>query len=413
MIPNCDKLKKLIGFLKSIQVEPVLLVYMFSSSLSSPTEEGLLYQKVCLTLYNQAFCTDYFSNFIHYNQKYNIHKKSINENQTEFNNNQPIFEHHPNYEEDRIQREASKWIMYTNMAMAIPSVITTLMYGAWSDSVSRKYPIMLSLIGLLISTSCYLLISFNIEKYPLKMFLLPNFMYGLFGASNTLFSSIFSYVSYSSDENNRTQRLAFLESCIMIGGSFGLGISGVLIEKFGFFIVFLVVFFCILINMLYTSLVVKDIRPDVDSDMIISQANNEDSKNNVLKNFVTFNYLKETLSVCFTYRANNANFYIFLFICSFMLSSFVTSGESSIAYLYLRRSSIALTQTEYGYYRSARTFLLGISLLIVLPVFKRILNVSDMFCIVIGTVSRSIIDIIYAFAVEKYQIFLSNFCYLY
>jgi hypothetical protein len=90
----------------------------------------------------------------------------------------------------------------------------------------------------------------------------------------------------------------------------------------------------------------------------------------------------------------------------------VTSGESSIAYLYLRKSSISLTQAEYGYYRAARTFLLGISLLIILPILKNRLNLSDSICIVIGTISRSIVDLIYAFANKKYQIFLSKYVHI-
>ena len=404
------KWDKIINFLRLLQVEPVLLVYMFSSSLSGPTEEGLLYKKVCLEHYDKIFCTDYFTNIINPVEEYNINKRSVEQNLTRLiNMKQQAF----NFEkkEDRIQREASKWIMYTNMAIAIPSFVTTLMFGAWSDSVNRKYPIMVSLIGLSISNLFYLLISYEIEKYPLWLFLIPNFLFGLFGSSNTLFSSIFSYVSYASNERNRTIRLAFLESCIMIGGSIGLGVSGVIIQKFGFFVVFLVIFTSIWITIIYTLVNVKDIRwsaPfNLDNAPIMYEMTSKNSKNFFIK-LLTLTYFKETLSVCFVKRPNNINKCILLLVSIFMLSSFVTSGEASIAYLYLRKSSIALTQTEYGYYRSARTFLLGISLLLILPIFKKLLNVSDLFCIIIGTISRSIMDLMYAFANKKYQIFLST-----
>jgi MFS family permease len=411
-------MKKTITLIRLLQVEPVLLIYMFSSSLSSPTEEGLLYKKVCLEYFDKIFCNDYFRNLIDEVEKYKIHKTDLELNLTILtNSNSYLKTKNFNFEkrEDKIQREASKWIMYTNMAISVPSFITTLMFGAWSDSVNRKYPIMLSLIGLSISNLVYLLLSYDIEKYPLKLILLPNVLFGLFGSSNTLFSAIFSYVSYSSNENNRTVRLAFLESCIMIGGSIGLGISGLIIHKFGFFITFFIVLNCISLTIAYTLLNVKDIRPSIEFNMekipIINDLPSTNSKNVLIKLF-TFSYFKETLSVCFTKRSDSVNLCIFLLVSLFMLSSFVTSGESSIAYLYLRKSSISLTQAEYGYYRAARTFLLGISLLIILPILKNRLNLSDSICIVIGTISRSIVDLIYAFANKKYQIFLSKYVYI-
>ena len=408
-------MKKIITFLRLLQVEPVLFIYMFSSSLSSPTEEGLLYKKVCLEYFDKIFCNDYFTNLIDRVEKYKIHKSDKELNFTYFKNADTRLKTGNFYfenREDKIQREASKWIMYTNMAISLPSFITTLMFGAWSDSVNRKYPIMLSLIGLSISNLFYLLLSYDIEKYPLNLILLPNFLFGLFGSSNTLFSSIFSYVSYSSNENNRTIRLAFLESCIMIGGSIGLGISGLAIHKLGFFITFFIVQNFIWLTIAYTLLNVKDIQPSIEFNFekipMMNDMPSINSKNVLIKLF-TFSYLKETLSVCFIKRSKSVNLYIFLLVSLFMLSSFVTSGESSIAYLYLRKSSISLTQAEYGYYRALRTFFLGISLLIILPIFKKKLNLSDSICILIGTISRSVVDLIYAFANKKYQIFLSMF----
>ena len=241
-----DKLINLIKLIRSIQVEPILLLYMFSSSLSNPTEEGLLYHKVCLTHFDKFFCTDYFSNILNNIQKYTIHKKNIVENETNLLLETKSKNFHKSFhkfrhlsfqtKEDQIQREASKWIMYTNIAMAIPSIITTLVFGAWSDSVNRKYPIMLSLIGLFISNLFHMLISFNVDKYPLEIFLVPNIIFGLFGASSTIFSSIFSYISHSTNKNSRILRLAFSESCIMIGGAIGFAASGIIIQKLGFYV---------------------------------------------------------------------------------------------------------------------------------------------------------------------------------
>ena len=83
-------------------------------------------------------------------------------------------------------------------------------------------------------------------------------------------------------------------------------------------------------------------------------------------------------------------------------------GESSIVYLYLKKSPLDFSQSLYGIFRGLKSFSLGWGLLVILPILRYIFNISDMTCVILGTLSKCASDFLYAIDHSKMIIFLSR-----
>lgn len=90
-----------------------------------------------------------------------------------------------------------------------------------------------------------------------------------------------------------------------------------------------------------------------------------------------------------------------------IVDSFVLLGESSIVYLYLKKSPLNFSQSLYGIYRGLKSFSLGLGLLLILPILRYVFNISDITCVILGTLSKCASDFLYAMDQSKMIIFLS------
>ena len=101
-------------------IEPVLFLYTLALFMNIPLEKQLVYRKVCLNFYNETFCDQ-------------IVKKNVT-NSTKA-------------EENLIQSESAKWDMFLLIARLLPTLISIIHLGAWSDGVGRKRVIVLGVVG--------------------------------------------------------------------------------------------------------------------------------------------------------------------------------------------------------------------------------------------------------------------------
>jgi hypothetical protein len=83
-------------------------------------------------------------------------------------------------------------------------------------------------------------------------------------------------------------------------------------------------------------------------------------------------------------------------------------GESSIVYLYLKRSPLAFSQSLYGIFRGLKAFGLGVGLLVFLPLLRYLFHLSDMACAILGALSKCASDFLYAIDHSPTSIFFSR-----
>lgn len=222
--------KQTISWWKSISIEPVVFLYMLAIHINIPTDEALLYRQVCYKFYNISLCNS-------------INKMQLNQTNME----------------DIIQKYASIYVMYFNFVYSIPSIFISMIYGIWSDKYSHKIPMILANIGCILATLVNLFLSILKYNFSIEIFFLSNLVFSLFGSTSTMFSIIYNYLSHITTIENRTQRIAIIESCLMFGSTIGLILSGILVDLTNFQFCFLFIIFIHLINIIYIIFYVKEV----------------------------------------------------------------------------------------------------------------------------------------------------------
>ncbi|CAF3176406.1 unnamed protein product [Rotaria socialis] len=366
--------KKSAPWWKSISIEPVVFLYMLAVYINIPTDEALLYRQVCYKLYNISLCNSMNTNRIN---KIDIYKSM----------------------EDIIQKHASIYVMYFNFVYSIPSIFISIMCGVWSDKYSHKIPMIFASIGCILSTIVNLFVSVIKYNLSIEILFLSNIFLSLFGSTSTMFSVIYNYISHITTIENRTQRIAIIESCLMFGSTIGLILSGILIDLTNFQYCFLFIIFVHCINIIYITFYVKEVIPT---------RQNIKSFKNFYETLFFYNDIRDAFRVLFKPREFNQRKYLLLAIfgllCSICL--FENSGESTVIYLYLKKSPLSFSQSLYGIFRGLKSFGLGLGLLFLLPILRYLFNISDMTCAILGTLSKCTTDFLYAMNHSKTFIFM-------
>lgn len=199
-------LQRFVRFLRLISVEPVLFVYMFCLFLSFPVLQQLTFKKICLKKFNGTICS-------------NLHLQGFKT------------------QNEQVASGTSQWILYQSIALAVPSIFASLVYGSWSDRVGRRMVMILPPVGNVLLNINYLL---NVHFFSLDVnyLLIGIIISGFFGGFATVILSVFAYISDISSKTDRTLRVGLLESMIFFGATAGNLIGGVILQYSGFMAAF-------------------------------------------------------------------------------------------------------------------------------------------------------------------------------
>jgi MFS family permease len=274
--------KKSTPWWKSVSIEPVVFLYMLAIHLNIPTDEALLYQQVCYKLYNISLCNS-------------LNKIQINQTNIE----------------NIIQKYASIYVMYFNFVYTIPSIFITMIYGIWSDKYSHKIPMILANIGCILATLVNLFVSILKYNISIEILFLSNLFFSLFGSTSTMFSIIYNYLSHITTIENRTQKIAIIESCLMFGSTIGLILSGILVDLMNFQFSFLIIIFIHLINIIYIIFYVKEVI-QIKENILIWK--------NFYKSLCIYNDIKDSYRILFKQREFYQRKYLLLALIGLLFS---------------------------------------------------------------------------------------------
>ena len=151
--------------------------------------------------------------------------------------------------EKEVQSHATYFQLLLNVARGIPAFFVSLLLGSYSDQKGRKYILYISLTGLSLNISSYVLVAaFSLPKWVLFF---GAFAEGTCGSMMGVILGCLSYVADITTHENRAFRIIIAELCIffpIIVSSLGLG---VLIKKLGFLWPFVMVLSGALLNIVY------------------------------------------------------------------------------------------------------------------------------------------------------------------
>lgn len=336
--------------LKSVTVEPVMFLYMFCIFLQFITFQALVYDKVCKEKFNDTICNHL-------------------ENET--------FK----AEENEVQKTTSTWLLYNNLAMGLPSLVTVVLFlGPWGDMVGRKIPVVSPLIGAIL-VGLGNIINSCIMDAPLQYLLIGNFLNGLFGGYIAALMSMYSYIAAVSSPKYRTFKIGVLEAMIFLSGTVGTATSGVMLDRTSYTFVFSLITALMVLSLVYTLVWIDNVKPGNE---------NEDRGREVLSCVSLMIVSIKDVCLCVYEKRKNKHFlHLALMVVIIFCLMLVTVGENDIILIFTRHHPFEWSQTTLGLYKGAETFLRGIAVLTLLPLFKHKVQMRDTTLMILGLVSKT------------------------
>lgn len=198
----------------NITVEPLLAGLIIPSVISRFAMSNLNLDKACRV--NLAFGDDICDALI---------KKSSN-NYTEY--------------ERKVQELISSIDIWKGVIQTVLPCIIIMFLGAWSDRTGkRKICIMLPIYGELLTSLNNLLNVYFFYEIPVQYTVFLETLFpSITGGWVTMFLGVFSYISDITSEESRTFRVGLVNFCMTAGLPIGIGISGFLVRRMGYYGVF-------------------------------------------------------------------------------------------------------------------------------------------------------------------------------
>ncbi|CAB3243646.1 unnamed protein product [Arctia plantaginis] len=264
--------EKLASIKENITVEPVLACYVVPSTLAKLATQNLSLDKACRVnmAYGDKICDALIA------RKGNLYMK----------------------EELAIQGLIALMESWKNVLLtAIPSVLIIFL-GAWSDRTGkRKICILLPLIGELLMCLSNILNAYFFYELPVEVTMFfEAFFPAITGGWITTYMGAFAYISDVSSKDSRTYRVGVANLCLTAGGPIGSVLSGVLLQKIGYYGVFSLCSFLYLFSITYGFLCIKD------PERIVTEKQNLNEPSGVrsfLKSFFDLKHVKDTVQVTF------------------------------------------------------------------------------------------------------------------
>ncbi|XP_034248885.1 tetracycline resistance protein, class E-like isoform X4 [Thrips palmi] len=183
----------------NITVEPVMLAHMFAFMLTSVVGQSFLVQRACRVHLGlpESVCS------------------SIQE---------------PQFKEDaaRVQIEVSNFHQYNGIVYNFVPVFLAPFLGAWSDRRGRKLPLLMGLGGNTLYFAMLALVASQ-DTWRLEMILvLVSLPAALTGSGLAVFSATHCYVADVTPTEDRTLRLAILDSCYLVAMPAGISLGAYL-----------------------------------------------------------------------------------------------------------------------------------------------------------------------------------------
>lgn len=167
-----------------------------------------------------------------------------------------------------VQSQAAELNMILNVSSALPAVLAVLYFGAISDRVGRKIPLILPIIGQLIKCTIYVLTLYF--RLPLKLLILASVLEGLFGGLTTIMMSGMAYITDICEKTNRTFRITVLEVACGLSAALAQVLLGYAITYLGFLYPFYIIMGVHAINLLYVIFFVPEMRFAKKANKLVS-----------------------------------------------------------------------------------------------------------------------------------------------
>ncbi|TRZ17560.1 hypothetical protein HGM15179_009555 [Zosterops borbonicus] len=339
---------------KVLCVEPVIFVYIFAFSLTTPLVQQFIYRRLWEQEYNSTFISD----------------------------------------SNEVQEKVSVFNMQLDLTRAIPSLIVAFVIVANGDRQGHKRSLVLPSMGALISGISFTAISYF--SLPLSILFAVAFITGMFGSIATFLGGGFAYIAEEChDEKQKTTRIAVVDLIFgVVSGLAGLS-SGYFLRELGFTWTFVIASLLHVINIIYIVFFLENTAG-------VSQLQHEAP-------VPWKELLRETFSgvyMLFKTAPYKKRILIIVLLFTFMTYLFTLLGGSSLFTLYELDEPLCWNEVYIGYGAAAFT---SVSLTSFLGVYLFSKCLKDIYIVFIGMFSYIGGMIMAAFAKTTLLMFLGEF----
>ncbi|XP_052752595.1 proton-coupled folate transporter-like [Galleria mellonella] len=369
-------LQKLLLIKSNITVEPIIACYIMSNVFSGLAVQNLNLEKACRVNlgYSDEVCS------------------ALNRRQTE------------NYttEEAEVQKLTASVQAWKNIVQTAFPCILVLFVGSWSDKTGkRKACILLPIVGEVLCCTSFILNTYFFYELPLEVTALSDLFPSLTGGWITVCVGVFSYIGDVTTKEMRTFRVGVANLCMSLGIPIGMSLSGILLQKIGYYGIFLIS------NCLYfTSLIYGYIRL---KDPVISQERQRELPvgcRGWVCSFFDARHVRETLTVAFRSGPRRRRLRVSLLIVVVCVIFGPLHGEMNVLYLFMRyRFNWDEVQFSMFCTYSIITNLVGT--LFSISIFSDFMKLDDTVVGIISCTSKILASFIFAFATTTLEIYIA------
>lgn len=362
----------------SVTVEPVLFLFMVGSYMQYTAMQSLVYAKTCQGLYSRTVCD---------NLDLDEYKAA----------------------RDAVQEDASYWMLYSNVALAVPSIITGVYIGTWSDLFGRKLPLLLPPLGQILAALVYMAMS-AYDVVPVGFNVLANLLAGCLGGFSSMIMCCMSYMSAVTLRSSRTSRVSLLEAMQFLGGFIGPFVGSALFERAGRTWNFTAL---VVINATIVVYVVACVR-EVPPPRLPPAGGTPCQK---LVRVFSLRHLLNAVLTAVKPRADSRRGYILALLAAAFVIMLNSTGVNDVTYLYIKDKPLSVEDSTYAAYFAFTQAAASVTLIVAMPLCRRWFDLSDTALSALGVTSKILSLVWLGFTVNEGMLFcvpvvsmISTFC---
>jgi MFS transporter, PCFT/HCP family, solute carrier family 46, member 3 len=230
--------------LQNLTFEPAMILFVLSGIVIITTTQNLSLEKACRVNLN------YSAEICH-----SLRLQEV-ESQNEY--------------EREIQKLLAKVLPWKTYVVSTVPCATALFAGSYSDKTGhRKVFVIIPIIGQILICLNNIANTYFFDELNLEFLVFSEAVFdGLSGGWCVCFMTMFSFVSVISTEEMRTFRMGLINFAFTVGFPIGMGISGVILNRCGFYGGFLISGALAIINLLYNIFFIKDPKRTPDQILV-------------------------------------------------------------------------------------------------------------------------------------------------
>ncbi|XP_068630403.1 probable peptidoglycan muropeptide transporter SLC46 [Battus philenor] len=285
---------------------------------------------------------------------------------------------------------------------ALPCIIIMFL-GAWSDRTGkRKICILLPIFGEFVTSISNLINVYFFYEIPVQATVFMETIFpSIAGGWVTMFLGVFSYISDITSEESRTFRVGLVSVSMTAGLPIGIGLSGILLQKMGYYGIFSMTAVMFTTVLIYGCICLKE--PD---DWLRDKGCPVVDRSGTPRvSFLNFSHLIDTVGVATRRRPFNRRVKVLLTLFSVFILFGPSMAEHSVFYLFVR-NRLNWDMVQFSVYTCYSFILHAIGTMFTITILSKRLQVDDSFLCLVSMGSKLVGSVWTSFVQTNTELYL-------